>query len=188
MLHVYFALRPEKRCYLTAMTRGWMSRVDYRARHDETLWKPESVPDCSERTPLMNADARAALDQTIDAIESSYEFMLAYAAQGRDQEDGGPDNRSARRWRPSRQRSARWLIASRRMPHPCRRAKWRSREFLSVARRDAAAARATLRLALATPAISSQLIDNLNASIHIRTLLTDVFLVDEALKALARAT
>jgi hypothetical protein len=35
---------------------------------------------------------------------------------------------------------------------------------------------------LAQPAISSQLIDNLNASIHLRALLTDLFLVDELLK------
>ena len=30
--------------------------------------------------------------------------------------------------------------------------------------------------------ISSQLVDNLNASIHLRTLLTDIFLIDETLK------
>jgi hypothetical protein len=34
-------------------------------------------------------------------------------------------------------------------------------------------------LVLAQPAISSQLIDNLNASIHLRALLTDLFLVSE---------
>lgn len=45
MLHVYFALRPEKRGYLRAMVRGWMSGADYRAHHDEALWKPESPPD-----------------------------------------------------------------------------------------------------------------------------------------------
>ena len=33
------------------------------------------------------------------------------------------------------------------------------------------------------PTISSQLIDNLNASIHLRALLTDLFLFDEILKA-----
>jgi hypothetical protein len=49
-----------------------------------------------------------------------------------------------------------------------------------------AAARAAVRLALAVPSIGSQLIDNLNASIHVRTLLTDVFLLDEALKAATR--
>ena len=36
---------------------------------------------------------------------------------------------------------------------------------------------------LAQPSISSQLIDNLNASIHLRALLTDLFVVDEILKA-----
>jgi formate dehydrogenase subunit gamma len=45
MLHVYFALRPEKRCYLRSMISGWMSRADYRAHHDQTLWTPESLPE-----------------------------------------------------------------------------------------------------------------------------------------------
>ena len=39
----------------------------------------------------MSPAARAALQQTIDAIESSYEFMLAYAAQGRDSEPQSPE-------------------------------------------------------------------------------------------------
>lgn len=34
---------------------------------------------------------------------------------------------------------------------------------------------------LAQPRISSQLINNLNASLHVRTLLTDIFLLDEIL-------
>ena len=37
-------------------------------------------------------------------------------------------------------------------------------------------------LVLAQPAISSQLIDNLNASIHLRALLTDLFLVGEIVR------
>ena len=40
---------------------------------------------------------------------------------------------------------------------------------------------AALELVLAQPAISSQLIDNLNASIHLRALLTDLFLVGDIL-------
>ena len=36
---------------------------------------------------------------------------------------------------------------------------------------------------LAQPSISSQLVDNLNASIHLRALLTDLFLIDEVFKA-----
>jgi hypothetical protein len=34
--------------------------------------------------------------------------------------------------------------------------------------------------------VSSQLVDNLNASIHVRALLTDLFLIDEAVKSLSR--
>ena len=48
--------------------------------------------------------------------------------------------------------------------------------------RDAQDSLAALELVLAQPAISSQVIDNLNASIHLRALLTDLFLIDEILK------
>ena len=48
--------------------------------------------------------------------------------------------------------------------------------------RDAADSVAAVELVLAQPAISSQLIDNLNASIHLRALLTDLFLLAEILE------
>src|ERR1700746_3283461 len=54
--------------------------------------------------------------------------------------------------------------------------------FLEVLDGDARKARAAVQLVLAQKSISSQLVDNLNASIHLRALLTDVFLIDEALK------
>ena len=53
------------------------------------------------------------------------------------------------------------------------------RAFLTVLARDAKDSLAALELVLAQPVISSQLIDNLNASIHLRALLTDMFLVGE---------
>jgi hypothetical protein len=56
--------------------------------------------------------------------------------------------------------------------------------FLAVLERDTANALAAVQLVLAQPKISSQLIDNLNASIHLRTLLTDIFLIDEIVKLL----
>jgi hypothetical protein len=55
--------------------------------------------------------------------------------------------------------------------------------FIAVLDRDARDSLAALRLVLAQPAISSQLVDNLNASIHLRALLTDLFLIDEILSA-----
>jgi len=39
-----------------------------------------------------------------------------------------------------------------------------------------------MELAFGHPAISYQLIDNLNASMHLRALLTDVFLLNEVLR------
>jgi len=54
--------------------------------------------------------------------------------------------------------------------------------FIDVIRRDAADALAAIELVLAQRSISSQVVDNLNASIHVRALLTDLFLIDEILK------
>jgi hypothetical protein len=54
--------------------------------------------------------------------------------------------------------------------------------FFDVLNRDARDSLAAIELVLVQPAISSQLVDNLNASIHLRALLTDLFLVDEMLK------
>jgi hypothetical protein len=58
--------------------------------------------------------------------------------------------------------------------------------FFAAVEADSMIALGAIRLALARPDISSQLIDNLNASIHLRALLTDLFVVDEALKPLKR--
>ena len=54
--------------------------------------------------------------------------------------------------------------------------------FIAMLNRDASDARAAVGLVLAQPSISSQLVDNLNASIHLRALLTDLFLMDEIVR------
>jgi hypothetical protein len=54
--------------------------------------------------------------------------------------------------------------------------------FFAAVERDAQTAQSVIRLVLAQDDIGSQIIDNLNASIHLRALLTDVFILDEALK------
>ena len=54
--------------------------------------------------------------------------------------------------------------------------------FIRVLARDAADAQAAIQMVLAQPSIGSQMIDNLNASMHLRALLTDLFLIDEILK------
>jgi hypothetical protein len=55
-------------------------------------------------------------------------------------------------------------------------------EFLEVVKADAVRARTAFRFVLAQRAIGSQVVDNLNATTHVRTLLTDLFLLDEAAK------
>ena len=57
------------------------------------------------------------------------------------------------------------------------------RAFLAVLERDAQDSLAAIEMILAQPSISSQLIDSLNASIHLRALLTDLFLIGDVLRS-----
>jgi hypothetical protein len=120
--------------------------------------------------------------EAIDAIEETYEFMLAYAAQGRRRED--EDDGAGIRNRLARAEAALAVIAAATMNDLGSAGQGRegAADFLAVVREDAARARAAFRFVLAQPGIGSQIIDNLNASTHTRTLLTDLFLLDEALK------
>ena len=42
IVHVYFAVRPEKRYFLRSMIGGWISRRDYEDNHDSELWNEEN--------------------------------------------------------------------------------------------------------------------------------------------------
>ncbi len=42
IVHIYFAIRPEKRYFLRSMFNGWVSRRDYEDNHDSDLWKEEN--------------------------------------------------------------------------------------------------------------------------------------------------
>ena len=55
--------------------------------------------------------------------------------------------------------------------------------FLVVLDRDAQDSLAAINLVLAQPSISSQLVDNLNASTHLRALITDLFLISDILRS-----
>jgi formate dehydrogenase subunit gamma len=39
MMHVYFALRPEKRLFTRAMLRGWITRTEFSEHHDPERWQ-----------------------------------------------------------------------------------------------------------------------------------------------------
>ena len=119
-------------------------------------------------------DGPKTLLDAIDAVEETYEFMLAYAAQGRAHEDGGDDDI---REHLRRAEAGLAIIAAMDLGSDTDH-----KAFIDIVRQDAGRARTALRFVLAQKAIGSQIVDNLNASIHLRTLLTDLFLLDEALK------
>ena len=122
----------------------------------------------------------AKLAKHIDKIEESYEFFLAYAAQGvsGDQEP----NSDLVRFLEATDTA---LVFLEEELHAVMESLTPSSSFTALAdvvRQDALKTRAAVGLVMVQPAISSQLIDNLNASIHFRALLTDLFLLDEAMK------
>ena len=126
---------------------------------------------------------REAFSARCHAIEEAYEFMLAYAAQGVRGHASDPAGEQIREFltRADRALSGLGDLYASVIDGEGTELAGAHRAFLVVLDRDARAAQAALELVLGQPAISSQLVDNLNASIHLRALLTDLFLIDEAL-------
>ena len=127
---------------------------------------------------------KTELKDRCSRIEEAYEFMLAYAAQGLTTEPGSGSGSQIRTMLAVCNSSLEGLaelftqIVRADKLEPL--ATYDS--FIAVLARDAKDAQASVQLALAQPSISSQLIDNLNASIHLRALLTDLFLIDEIVR------
>ncbi len=129
------------------------------------------------RTPAQEVEA------SINAVEEAYEFLLAYAAQGISGE-GRSELGS---------QLSDMLIAMRdafaQLPGLARAAAPRDEEgaaqwarFGDLFASDCERAKTLVELVLSKSPISSQLVDNLNASMHVRTVLTDLFLLSELLK------
>ena len=132
-----------------------------------------------ERADQRMADVFSEWAQYIEAIESGYELMLAYAAQGIEG-DNAPDSQIRHALKEMNDALANLGEPAARIAEESGLVDYR--DFLDAMNTDAQKAQAGINLVLGKPAISSQLIDNLNASIHLRALLTDLFLIDEALK------
>lgn len=128
--------------------------------------------------------AREELARRAEAIEGGYELMLGYAAQGLPTDQGAANSGQLR---DHLTRFADALVGLPDAYRDCAKALGVGAQgalegFLETLARDAATTHAALRLLLGQPGISSQMVDNVNASIHVRALLTDVFVVDEILK------
>jgi hypothetical protein len=121
----------------------------------------------------------STLTARLEAIEAGYEFCLAYAAQGRSDDAGTPARQML-----TQMHAALGGIAPL-LEHALQSAGAGAGVFLDAVRRDATVAQSAIAFVLAQPALSSLLVDNLNASIHLRALLTDLFLIDQANKGAA---
>jgi len=127
---------------------------------------------------------KTELKDRCSRIEEAYEFMLAYAAQGLRIEPGSGMGSQIRSMLITCEKSLNGLAdvftqivrADNLQPTSA------YENFITVLARDAEDAGASVQLVLAQPSISSQMVDNLNASIHLRALLTDLFLIDEIVR------
>ena len=119
-----------------------------------------------------------SLAARIDAIEEAYEFFLGYASQGLPTES--VEVRSHLKKFDDALASLGELLVAQVGDSGLDAAAFRP--FIGVVERDASDAQAAIRMVQAHPTIHSQIIDNLNANIHVRALLTDLFLIDEMLK------
>ena len=128
---------------------------------------------------------QTAIWERCNTIEECYEFMLAYAAKGLPSEEGSKPGAQIREFL---QRAVNAMIG---LVESCTLAveeeglepAEKYHAFLTVLDRDTRDSLAAIELVLAQPSISSQLVDNLNASIHLRALLTDLFLVGDLLRS-----
>ena len=109
-----------------------------------------------------------SLHEHIEAIEAGYEFLLAYAAQGRENDEGSETRETLQSMKHAAAAIEETLGSD-------------VSGFSPVVVDDARKSGAAIDLVLGQDSISSELVDNLNASIHLRALLTDLFLLSETI-------
>ena len=134
---------------------------------------------------MSQTEAVAELGARINTIEEAYEFFLAYASQGLSSDLENDTGRQAREYLKKADAALSGLpgVITRYVAERALQPTAPYDQFVDVVAHDAKHAQAAIQLVLAQPAISSQMVDNLNASIHLRALLTDLFLIDEVLKS-----
>jgi hypothetical protein len=134
---------------------------------------------------MSSEEAQQELARRADAIEGGYEMMLAYAAQGLASDQGAANSAQLRDHLKRFDTALTGLAQAYRDAAAALGIGPRDalEGLLKQLDADAAFTQAALRVVMALPGgISSQMIDNLNASIHVRALLTDVFVIDELLR------
>ncbi len=114
----------------------------------------------------------------IEKVEEAYEYMLAYAAQGRAEEGGGPDGAQIRTF------ILQFLSAVQEISKtldPIVEKTPETEAFIDHFRGESATMVAVLNAILARENISSEVIDNANGLISVRAYLTSLFFIDKAI-------
>ncbi|HEX7283538.1 MAG TPA: hypothetical protein VF239_15885 [Vicinamibacterales bacterium] len=130
-------------------------------------------------------EAQQELSHRADAIEGGYEMMLAYAAQGLASDQGAANSAQLRDYLKRFDSALTGLAQVYRDAATALGIGPQDslENLLKTLDADATFTQSALRVVMALPGgISSQMIDNLNASIHVRALLTDVFVIDELIR------
>ena len=113
----------------------------------------------------------------IEAVEEAYEYMLAYAAQGRAEEGAGPDGAQIRIFLKNFDEAVSAIAG---MIDALPGADGEAAGFVASLRKDSDTTSSVLRIMLARDNISSEVVDNTNGLISVRSYLTSLFFLDKA--------
>ena len=114
----------------------------------------------------------------IERVEEAYEFMLAYAAQGRGDEGAGPDGTHIRTFLNQFDAAVAAIVGE---LDTVPGAGDEAAAFLAALRADSEIVTSVLRATLARDRITSEVVDNANGLISVRSYLTGLFFLDKAL-------
>ena len=115
--------------------------------------------------------------KNIELVEEAYEFMLAYAAQGRADEGAGPDGAHIRTF------LTQFSDATDRIIEDLDKLSKPNGEMgtsINSAKSDAETVKSVMSIMLQKKNISSEMVDNANGLITVRSYLTALFFIDKA--------
>jgi hypothetical protein len=120
----------------------------------------------------------AGIRQQINIVEESYEYMLAYAAQGRADEGAGPDGAQIRDFLNQFSKAVESITGS---IGGLADSNTQAAAFLDGFRRESAVMESVIKIMLARDNVSSEVVDNANGLIAVRAYLTSLFFIDKAI-------
>ena len=115
--------------------------------------------------------------KNIELVEEAYEFMLAYAAQGRADEGAGPDGAHIRTFLTQFSEATDNIINE---LDNLTEADGTMETFIKTAKTDADTVKSVLAIMLQKENVSSEMVDNANGLITVRSYLTALFFIDKA--------